>query len=712
MVTSICLSMALLQTGVQTWEFRASEWEDIVPRLSQALGRPVQVINTIKDEVVIGRFIDKSPEDMARKFAQATMTTWNDEEGVLVIRPDGKAREADRKAKLQKKIDALQASLNTYFEVDFSEAKFNQAVDLALDAGRRRVADPESFPALEGEMWSRHGLQTRFLAEIIKSIGVDKFTDLPPAKIYTYSTNPTEFQYSLGSKGTEMLKSWPSRVERVRRALQDRNVDERSKEVQWIGALRLPANTVAPTELNVSVMSVTSSVIVFMDFLDERGKRLDTASIRLDLGGDPRWVEYSEGVTDEKSPLIEELQKLNQKVEFTDSDKLVGRVVNLGFDGRPSPLTKDQRAEMVAQFVKDELEPRSLATTSLLFEYSKARSVDVAGLLGTGWFWTVYGGSKKTNAVLGDVLLNYVNGMASEEDFKPRDGVFRPDQLPSPGEEIDMELVKKFTKLYALDRSPSLEDLSKLVSGAKSNSEFNTANSLAYQFVNALSFPSTIGREFGPGSDLYSMLVIFGGLPSNFQAQAAAGPVRVNIASLSSSARQYVLGMFTTSSSAMPLNPLLTEGQKSAATHLDSELKSQFGIKMERPSFYYALPEFSPFVLEVRRERIEAIEAEFFSPGRFIGTVDNLINLAAQMDKASLKERKYGEVSVEILSITYHAGPFHSTRAEIALPLTKPQDLKKLEELPEGVRSKIEQAIDRVNKTGGVGSPASLTAGN
>lgn len=725
MFATLTCALALLSSPVQdeakTWEFRAARWEVMAPVLAKELGVPVRVSEKIRDEVVMGRFVDKTREEMMASFAESTLTSWHDDNGTILILVDGRARGEEEKEQRRLKVEMFHKNLNRAVGQPYTQEVLDQAIKKAYELNEKMMNGEQDYDYRAVQQMEALSPGNRLAYEFLQTVGADAVIDAKDDRRIVYTNNPTRFQKPIGSLGPKLIaqaKAYQSMRQKAHQL--NGSGDYRGG---YFHSLLYDYNGAGEVvDVKVSLRLQSGSAQVSIEGLDEKGNTALTgnASVSTIYDMDSMYMEVQPGERPEIP--ANPYEKFDQMVSIDPRNREFLPVMSYG--SRKATEEEKQRAwDLMAGMLEDE--PLSWTTTNALFALSEATGKDVSGrvsdsMLSFGSFAFDEQGQPipqdgapqevKLSTYLYPIAL-YGKGLLVESD-----DAFRLGRLVSNG--FDTTLDRRIMSYLAREKKSKgtigFDVWADVAAAVDSKQSFETINYM----VQALNLGSqgSYSRSYGGGvmADQYETLRVYGSLPKHVRDQAKNGSVKVSASSLSKAGQDTLINVLTLNQGTFAIkgsNHDYAEGPvPPEQAQLRQSLWEKYGSRSNEPTFTLATPEANPLVLEVsigKRTQLMVQSSSRYNPFES-GSIRQLAERAALGQRAleqGVNEEYYqpftgfATYDSDLLTIRVMGGETFESRMEYEMMNQPTPKFGTMESLPEEIlaeyRAELEKALKR-----------------
>lgn len=702
------------QDEAKDWEFRPARWETMAPRISEAIGMPVQVNEKIRDEVVIGRFVHKTRDEMIAAFAKATGTLWTIEQGVLVIRPDGRARsQADSAmmdtivANFQKGMDKANVGL---VDQKTFEAKIKEGYAL------QSKTDDGNYDWNAIQKLDRYSPGTQLANLFLRQVGARELAKSNGEERIVYSMSPTQFQKSLGqlgptlvSQAQAMQKSWQSAMNFV----QSDMGHAPPEGGYYVGLLQPMYNDGQITSVLAVLTKQDQSAQVTLKFLDKDNNSVMYGNASANIYS----YRYDEDSEAPEKPNEPKEPRFKSKVKRDSRDNTLGNVV-MAFRSRKriSPEVRLALLKDMAGWLDHD--PLDATCGRLLFALSKEANKDVAGRVPDSLAYSVWGitgtGDANNQSAEVQTLYSYLDSMTgifplyAEDEAGFSFALSIPDAMSGgfmPRRSIAF-LASEYLKKGKLD----FDTLSQVALATDSKREFEQLMQMVGAVIGGdlQSGTSDYAWRAGTISDQYTTLRLYGSLPKQAKLDARRGKVTLAVDRLpQGTQREIYKAILQEENGLVPKNlsidweeyqSLSQEEQQKISEEQSaiSERLQGFGELANEPTFVLALPISKPLMVELDMGKVSKIFADNGQEwGSRSSSIDELARNQALSRRAQEQGQSnsyyspfqaYAQYSVDEMTIKIMAGnlwegsyvcDFNNDRVPDAVPLEKmPQDFQ------------------------------------
>ncbi len=716
MISSL-LSFALLgqpaiqQDEARDWEFRGARWETMAPLLAQELGQPVRVLESIRDEVVVGRFVGKTRVEMMSAFGAATLTRWSEQDGTIVIAPDGRARQSEEKEKLRRRTEIIQKNIDYALGGRYDQESLDKAVRDALglskSLGSGAEYDYETMQKLE-----RMTPGTRIANEFLKTFGAAEIAKVTEQSRTVFTSNPTKYQRSLGGLGSAMV----AEANRLRALHQDslrRLAPGDGHQQGYYFGLLHPGYTeepIADVKVVLSTGEQTGSVDV--EFLSKEGHAIIRGNAWVNGAYDMAKMEALQTSSRQSNGQVvipeTPFSKYKSKVPNDPRSVKWGKIRMRAEGTTRSEAETQEVLKMLSLIERDE--PLGWTATYAFFTLSKESGKDVAGRLDDQMIYLgatrVADGKEPPELAVGVLLgqFTYYEDRAIEESNS------------------GFVLKPIFSSNYRLDRKVlALLANEKL---AKGTVNFDTLAKAALAsdnrrgFQSSLDWIESLNRSNGNGyiseyyssemsQDDYSALRIYGSLSPGMRDQVKRGSVKLLVGDLPPKAREELVKCLLFQQNSIRVKGMHWPGDdrpSEAEQQRSSALMEKYGGQINEPTFVLALPEAAPVMVEISIGKRTDILGQSGTNQMIRGSVDQLAQRAALAHYAleqGVSSEGYAPISAfstqenDLLTIAVTLGDAWEGGVECEVTNAKMGAMVSLDKLPEDIKAAYDKALAR-----------------
>ena len=719
MISAFALAVSFAtahQDSARTWEFRAARWEQMAPVLSQELGMPVRVNDKIRDEVVIGRFVDKTPEEMVDAFAKSTLTSWSVQGGAMIITSDGRARKAEEKLVRERRVEMFRKNLASMVAPEYTQESLDQTVKEAVEFNRS-MEDGGNYDYNTIRRLEAFAPGTRLAHEFLMTLDADDLANAEADRRVVYSSNPTRFQRSMGNFGRSLMAKAQEYQAMRERSLQAASVTE-SGGGYFHGLLYQPDRSGDLTDVVVSLRIQPFNTQVTLQGLDENGNAVFQGNASVSGMYDMTEVgrEVGSGGTPEvpTSPFAE----YEKTIEVHPKER---SIASFGFMMGARIMPEEDRQNALEMFSKIlEEEPLSWTATNALFSLSEQSGLDVSGRVPDefiGMSMALVRNFENPNAPEKEMpteiklseYLRYFPMFGHSVFEKTDDGYsLKPSNMPTFSVMMNRRIMSFLAQERLKEGAISFDTWADVAAEVDSSQEFTVLVELMTML--STGFQSGGSYTYGSGvtPDKYQTLRLYGFLPKSVREEAKQGTGTVQIRNLSSEAQTAIFEALTLNQGTMAVKgsrrsdwgtPVDEDAMK-----LQQSLYNKYGSRISEPTFALATPEASPLVLEVtigRRSQIVAQSAQQ-NQSRMTGTVDKIAERMAMSKKAIEQGRTdsyyqpfvgFAPIESDLLSIKVLGGISFESTFECELVNEAMPEMKPLSALPASMQAEFQAAM-------------------
>lgn len=699
----IHLAFALLQVGnldeARDWEFRAGRFETVGQVLSQELQIPVSVNESLKDEIVIGIFKDKTREEMVASFAAATLSRWTFENGGLTIRPDGKSREELEKKRIQAKIHRIKTSIDKVLNVAYSKEQLKKDIEGAVAACNKMSQDDE-FDYSKIEQFENKSPSRRLVCEFLKNLNLENLAKTEVDSRLVYRMNPTRFQYPIGVHQSQLIALANTYLKDWKESLPEFSDDENARYNFSILQDVYADEAITGIEAEIDVAEYGYNVSVSFK-ADEFGFVLQgnmyipfTEYVMED-------VDESGSVKVESSPF----DKFQSEFEVHPDDKLFLKVMQ-SFYQSSNKLTDEEKnstLQLLSRFYSDE--PLSRTATNMFVALSNETQKDVCGFVSDQVmlpYSETEGKKVKTSQ-----LLKQLSAEAEPVFIEESQRFLLVEPILENGfGTMDRRVISNLASSCLNDGRLSFDELALAANLSKSKSTFD----IARQFVMSLKFGETIGYESfdyenSVSTDSYNTMKLYANLPASDRAKLKSGKVRVPASSLGKSGSDTLLKTILRESNSLKVidQNWETEEQTIRSNQILEELFNTIGSYESEPTFLMAHSVSNPVYLEFSLGSMVKFSGSRGGDfGENTGSIEEIAREAVlsefaraqgQADEYYQPFQSYGTHGADTLRVDVYVGKFWKSSLQCELPSSPKVRYENLEALPKQIRDEYEKAL-------------------
>lgn len=606
-VVASALSGVLWADEARDWEFRAGRFETVGAAVSKELGKPVDVHEVLRDELVIGRFAGKTSEAMMSAFGKGTMTVWTEENGRIVVRPDGKAREEWAKQRRVERRAAVERSVTRALAADISNDSLDRAIKNAIEL-QKKYSETEEYDYQTYQKLDRVHPGNRLAAMFVKE-AIDEIVNAPDNQQVrrVFSLNPTRYQKGLGSFGNSLILE-AQRGARSLTAALDRNGVADNQEGIYLNMLQRPQGEKPIVRVRASLSLQGDYVNATVECFDEDGSQVMMGNMNVGLTYDMEMAMDQEPNEADKAP-ENPYSKYQSTVPVDEMDFALMSALYSWSNANAKQASEEDRLAILKSFA-DVMEHDFLerTATSVMFALSKESKKDICGHIGDRW---MLGSQMDPRA-----------GLTKEIKLSDSLRWWTMDQSPTHTEDEGTFWLKEFgrSRMFSGFERRSLAYLSSEVIKKRALS-FDALAQAALMCSNEQEYMITkmivlglIGRNPNPmmmgGMDGdYRTLRIYASLPADIRSQLKAGPVTIPASRLTAKAQAELLEdlIFEPYSISFgePYQPGIAHAETLSPPEQDSALERMQNLLAEKlkedfsePTVFMTLAEATPVLLE------------------------------------------------------------------------------------------------------------------